>query len=290
MHTIFSSVCDFAAGSEEEASVIGREIASQWSKPRKWDCQRDAVEAPAYDPEERYGFLPGDPRRQFDMGEIIARLVGGNRFHDYQPNYGQTLVCGYANVWGYKDGILADKGVLFNESSLKGAHFIELCDVNKRPLVFLQNITGYRIGRDYVRRGIAKDGAKMIMAQAGVRLPKFTIVCNGSFGAGNYGMCGRAFDARVLLSWSNHQIGVMGGDQVARGARSAGGARMDLPRWWRRRRRMNRSLWLRIATRFPTSTIAARRRRRRVWSSVIWRSISNRSASRSTPALTPATG
>ena len=149
------------------------------------------------------------------MREIIARIVDGSRFHEYQPNYGTTLVCGYANIWGYKVGILANNGVLFNDSSLKGAHFIELCDQNNTPLVFLQNITGYMIGREYERRGISKDGAKMIMAQTCARVPKFTIMCNGSFGAGNYGMCGRAFDARLLFSWPNHQIGVMGGDQAA---------------------------------------------------------------------------
>jgi len=215
MHTSVSGVCDYPASSEDEAIHIGREIASQWDRPRKWDVQREAVEAPAYDPEEIYGILPDDIKKQFDMREIIARIVDGSRFHEYQPNYGATLVCGFANIWGYKVGILANNGVLFNDSSLKGGHFIELCNQNNTPLVFLQNITGYMVGRDYERRGITKDGAKMIMAQACSRVPKFTIMCNGSFGAGNYGMCGRAFDARLLFAWPNHQIGVMGGDQAA---------------------------------------------------------------------------
>ena len=215
MHTTVSGVCDYAAASEDEAIVFGREIVSQWSRARKWDCQQEPVEPPAYDPEELYGILPSDPRRQFDMREIIARMVDGSRFHEYQPDYGATLVCGFANIWGYKVGLIANNGVLFNDSALKGAHFIALCNQNATPLVFLQNITGYMVGREYERRGITKDGAKMIMAQACSRVPKFTVMCNGSFGAGNYGMCGRAFDARFLFSWPNHQIGVMGGEQAA---------------------------------------------------------------------------
>lgn len=215
MHTSVSGTCDYPANDELDAIRIGREIVAQWDRPAKWPCQQEAVEAPAYDPAELYGIIPDDIKKQFDMREVIARIVDGSRFHEYQPNYGQTLLCGYANIWGYKVGILANNGVLFNESTLKGAHFIELCNQNKTPLVFLQNITGYMIGREYERRGITKDGAKMIMAQACSRVPKFTVMCNGSFGAGNYGMCGRAFDARFLFTWPNHQIGVMGGDQAA---------------------------------------------------------------------------
>jgi len=215
MHTSVSGVCDYPASSEAEAIHIGREIVSQWDRARKWECQREPVEAPAYDAEEIYGILPNDARKQFDMREVIARMVDGSRFHEYQPNYGSTLVCGFANIWGFKVGILANNGVLFNDSSLKGGHFIELCNQNNTPLVFLQNITGYMVGREYERRGITKDGAKMIMSQACSRVPKFTVMCNGSFGAGNYGMCGRAFDARLLFAWPNHQIGVMGGDQAA---------------------------------------------------------------------------
>jgi 3-methylcrotonyl-CoA carboxylase beta subunit len=215
MHTTVSGVCDYAAGSEDEAILIGREIVSQWDRPRKWECQQEAVEAPAYDPEDLYGLLPSDPRRQFDMREIIARIVDGSRFHEYQPDYGSTLICGFANIWGYKVGLLANNGVLFNDSALKGGHFIALCNQNATPLVFLQNITGYMVGREYERRGITKDGAKMIMALSCSRVPKFTVMCNGSFGAGNYGMCGRAFDGRFMFTWPNHQIGVMGGEQAA---------------------------------------------------------------------------
>ncbi|MDR3465794.1 MAG: carboxyl transferase domain-containing protein [Xanthobacteraceae bacterium] len=215
MHTSVSGTCDYPAATEDEAILIGREIVAQWDRPAKWPIQRETAEPPAYDPQELYGILPDDIKKQFDMREIIARIVDGSRFHEYQPNYGSTLVCGFANIWGFKVGIVANNGVLFNDSSLKGGHFIELCDQNNTPLVFLQNITGYMIGRDYERRGITKDGAKMIMAQSCARVPKFTVMCNGSFGAGNYGMCGRAFDARLLFAWPNHQIGVMGGDQAA---------------------------------------------------------------------------
>lgn len=215
MHTSVSGSADYPASSEDEAIHLGREIVAQWDRPKKWDCQYEAPEEPAYDPQEIYGIIPDDIKKSFDMREIIARIVDGSRFHEYQPNYGTTLICGYANIWGYKVGILANNGVLFNDSSLKGAHFIELCNQNNTPLVFLQNITGYMIGREYERRGITKDGAKMIMAQSCSRVPKFTVMCNGSFGAGNYGMCGRAFDGRLLFTWPNHQIGVMGGDQAA---------------------------------------------------------------------------
>jgi 3-methylcrotonyl-CoA carboxylase beta subunit len=215
MHTSVSGTCDYPAANEDEAIHIGREIVSQWDRAKKWDIQRGAPENPAYDPQDIYGILPDDIKKSFDMREIIARVVDGSRFHEYQPNYGTTLICGYANIWGFKVGILANNGVLFNDSSLKGAHFIELCNQNNTPLVFLQNITGYMIGREYERRGITKDGAKMIMAQSCSRVPKFSVMCNGSFGAGNYGMCGRAFDGRMLFTWPNHQIGVMGGDQAA---------------------------------------------------------------------------
>lgn len=215
MHTSVSGTCDYPARDEADAIRIGREIVSQWDRPQKWAFQQETPEPPAYDPEELYGIIPNDIKKQFDIREVIARLVDGSRFHEYQPNYGQTLICGYANIWGMKVGILGNNGVLFNESSLKGAHFIELCNQNNTPLLFLQNITGYMIGREYERRGITKDGAKMIMAMSCSRVPKFTVMCNGSFGAGNYGMCGRAFDGRFLFTWPNHQIGVMGGDQAA---------------------------------------------------------------------------
>ncbi len=216
LHTQISGTCDYPANSEEEAIAIGREIIGQWEHTAKWPLQRDPVEEPYYDPDELYGIIPDDIKRAFEMREVIARIVDGSRFHEYQPAYGTTLVCGYANVWGFKVGILANNGVLFNDSALKGAHFIELCNQNNTPLVFLQNITGYMVGREYEAKGITKDGAKMIMAQVGSHVPKFTVMCHGSFGAGNYGMCGRAYDGRFIFSWSNHQIGIMGGEQAAR--------------------------------------------------------------------------
>ncbi len=215
MHTSVSGTCDYFASNEKEAIAIGREIVTQWDQKPKFSVQRETPEDPWYDPEELYGIIPDDIRKPFDMREVIARLVDGSRFSEYQPGYGETMICGFANIWGYKVGILGNNGVLFNDSSLKAAHFMELCNQNKTPLVFLQNITGYMVGKDYEQRGITKDGAKMIMVQACSEVPKFTIMTNGSFGAGNYGMCGRAFDARTLFSWPNSQISVMGSDQAA---------------------------------------------------------------------------
>lgn len=216
MHTSVSGTCDYVASSEDEAIAIGREIVALWSRPKKWDCARDSIEDPYYDPEELYGIIPDNNKKMFDMREVIARICDGSRFHEYQPRYGSAVVCGFANIWGWRVGIVANNGVLFNDSSLKSAHFIELCNQNQTPLVFLQNITGYMVGRDYERLGITKDGAKMIMAQACSHVPKFTVMCSASFGAGNYGMCGRAFDARFLFGWPTYQIATMGGEQAVR--------------------------------------------------------------------------
>jgi 3-methylcrotonyl-CoA carboxylase beta subunit len=215
LHTRTSGTCDYPALDEDDAIAIGREIVSHWQQPRKWPVDRAAPEPPLYDPAELYGIIPDAIKKGFDMREVIARLVDGSRFHEYQPAYGTTLVCGYAHLWGYRIGILANNGVLFNDSALKGAHFIELCNQNNVPILFLQNITGYMVGHDYEAAGITKDGAKMIMALACSHVPKFTVMCHASFGAGNYGMCGRAYDGRFLFTWPNHQIGVMGGEQAA---------------------------------------------------------------------------
>ncbi len=215
MHTTVSGTCDYYAGSEREAIAIGREIVAQWEQPKKWDIQRETPEEPWYDPAELYGIIPDDVKKQFEMREVIARIVDGSRYQEYQPDYGVTLTCGFANIWGYKVGILGNNGVLFNDSSLKAAHFMQLCDKNRTPLVFLQNITGFMVGKEYERAGITKDGAKMVMVQSGVEVPKFTVMTNGSFGAGNYGMCGRAYDPRFLFSWPNSQISVMGAEQAA---------------------------------------------------------------------------
>jgi 3-methylcrotonyl-CoA carboxylase beta subunit len=215
MHTQISGTADYPASTEQEAIAIAREIVAQFPRPEKTRIEWQPPEEPFYDPQELYGIIPRDIKVQFDMREIIARLVDGSRFHEYQPAYGTTLICGFANLWGYKIGILANNGVLFNDSSLKGAHFMELCNQNRVPMLFLQNITGYMVGKEYEARGITKDGAKMIMAQVGSVVPKFTVIVNGSFGAGNYGMCGRAFDARLLFMWPQGQISVMGGEQAA---------------------------------------------------------------------------
>jgi 3-methylcrotonyl-CoA carboxylase beta subunit len=215
LHTQVSGTADYPAATEPEAIALARDIVAQWQRPEKARIERQDPEPPDYDPEELYGIIPRDVKVQFDMREIIARIVDGSRFHEYQPAYGTTLVCGFAHLWGYRVGILANNGVLFNDSSLKGAHFMDLCNRNRTPLVFLQNITGYMVGREYEARGITKDGAKMIMAQIGSVVPKFTVIVNGSFGAGNYGMCGRAFDPRLLFMWPQGQISVMGGEQAA---------------------------------------------------------------------------
>lgn len=215
MHTTVSGTADYAAANEEHALAIAREIVAQWTPPQKTAIDHAAPEEPFYDPQELYGVLPRDSRTTFDMREVIARMVDGSRFHEYQPTYGTTLICGYARIWGYKVGILANNGVLFNDSSLKGAHFIQLCDKNRTPLLFLQNITGFMVGREYERRGISKDGAKLIMAVSGASVPKFTINCNGAFGAGVYGMSGRAFDPRFMFTWPGSGTSVMGAEQAA---------------------------------------------------------------------------
>jgi 3-methylcrotonyl-CoA carboxylase beta subunit len=215
VHTRISGTADYPASNELEAIAIARDVVAQWYRPAKADVEWQEPEDPAYDPQELYGIIPRDIKVQFDMREVIARIVDGSRFHEYQPAYGTTLLCGYAHIWGYKVGILANNGVLFGDSAQKGAHFIELCNQNRTPIVFLQNITGFMVGKDYERGGITKDGAKLIMAVAGSEVPKFTVICNGSFGAGNYGMSGRAFDPRFLFMWPQSQISVMGAEQAA---------------------------------------------------------------------------
>jgi 3-methylcrotonyl-CoA carboxylase beta subunit len=215
MHSSVSGTADYAAASELHALALARDIVGSWPKPGKTALDRTEPEPPDYDVDELYGILPKDPRVQFDMRDVVARLVDGSRFHEYQPDYGTTMLCGFARLWGWRIGILANNGVLFNDSALKGAHFIQLCDKQRIPLLFLQNITGFMVGKDYERRGITKDGAKMIMAVAGASVPKFTVVVNASFGAGTYGMAGRAFDSRLMFAWPNSQVGVMGAEQAA---------------------------------------------------------------------------
>ncbi len=181
--------------------------------PVQWD--RSEAQPPKYDPREIYGIIPSDSRIGYDVREVIARLVDGSEFHEFKARYGTTLVCGFAHIEGHPVGILANNGILFSESALKGAHFIELCTQRGTPLVFLQNITGFMVGKEYENGGIAKDGAKLVMAVACAEVPKFTVVIGGSFGAGNYGMCGRAYSPRQLWMWPNARISVMGGPQAA---------------------------------------------------------------------------
>jgi 3-methylcrotonyl-CoA carboxylase beta subunit len=177
--------------------------------------QTQAVEEPLFGAEEIYGIIPRDHRVPYDVREILARVVDGSRFHEFKENYGTTLVTGFAHIWGYPVGVIANNGVLFSESALKATHFIELCDQRSIPLVFIQNITGFMVGQKYENEGIAKHGAKMVMAVSTARVPKYTVVIGGSHGAGNYGMCGRAYQPRQMWMWPNSRISVMGGEQAA---------------------------------------------------------------------------
>ncbi|MCH7761426.1 methylcrotonoyl-CoA carboxylase [candidate division TA06 bacterium] len=215
VHTRISGVSDHFAENDQHALEITRNIFQSIPPPQKFDVDRSESEDPYYDPEELYGVIPKDSKRSFDMREVIARIVDGSRFHEFKERYGTTLVCGFARIMGYPVGILANNGVLFSESALKGAHFVSLCAVRKIPLLFLQNITGFIVGREYEHGGIAKDGAKMVHAVANADVPKFTILIGGSHGAGNYGMCGRAYGPRFLWMWPNARISVMGGEQAA---------------------------------------------------------------------------
>jgi len=215
VHTRKSGVADYYATNDEHALALARQIVRnlQGRKEIPWDISDP--EPPAADPQELYGLIPEDFRHQTDAREVIARIVDGSRFDEFKANYGETLVTGFARIEGYPVGILANNGVLFAESSQKGAHFIELACKRRVPLVFLQNITGFMVGKEYEWGGIARDGAKLVMAVANAEVPKFTIITGGSFGAGNYAMCGRAYSPRQLWMWPNARISVMGGEQAA---------------------------------------------------------------------------
>jgi acetyl-CoA carboxylase carboxyltransferase component len=216
VHTRRSGVADHLAVDDEHALALARQIVRNLHLPPKqvpWDVA--PAEPPAVDPTDLYGLIPEDFRHQVDPRELIARIVDGSRFAEFKQLYGETLVCGFARIEGMPVGILANNGVLFADSSQKGAHFIELCTSRRVPLVFLQNITGFMVGKEYEEGGIARDGAKLVMAVACADVPKFTVVTGGSFGAGNYAMCGRAYEPRQLWMWPNARISVMGGDQAA---------------------------------------------------------------------------
>jgi acetyl-CoA carboxylase carboxyltransferase component len=216
VHTRVSGVADHFAVNDEHALALARSIVANLAGRRPeppWDVE--APVDPLYDPAELYGIVPESTSTLYDVREVIARLVDASRLHEFKPRYGETLVCGFARIEGFPVGVLANNGVLFSESALKGAHFIQLACKRRVPLLFLQNITGFMVGREYEAGGIAKDGAKLVTAVACAQVPKFTVVIGGSFGAGNYGMCGRAYEPRQLWMWPNARISVMGGDQAA---------------------------------------------------------------------------
>ncbi len=215
VHCTTSGVTDHMAEDDADALRIAREIVEAIPHEKKFPFPVEPPEPPAYDPEELYGILPTDLRQPFEMCEVIARLVDGSRFGEFKKLYGTTLVCGFARIEGIPVGILGNNAVLFSESALKATHFIELCDRRGVPLVFLQNITGFMVGSRYEAGGIAKDGAKMVQAVSNARVPKFTLIAGGSFGAGNYGMCGRAYEPHMLWMWPGARISVMGGQQAA---------------------------------------------------------------------------
>lgn len=215
VHCRISGVSDHYALNDEHAIEITRNITENLPAPGKYELDMADSEEPYYDPEELYGIIPKDLKKSFDTKEVIARIVDGSYFHEFKELYGPTLVCGFARIMGYPVGILANNGVLFSESAVKGAHFISMCAVRRIPLIFLQNITGFIVGKQYEHRGIAKDGAKLVHAVANADVPKFTVIIGGSYGAGNYGMCGRAYGPRILWMWPNAKICVMGGEQAA---------------------------------------------------------------------------
>ncbi|MEX2236912.1 MAG: carboxyl transferase domain-containing protein [Dehalococcoidia bacterium] len=215
VHTELSAVADHYARDDHEALAIARSILANAPAQKHLPWPLTEPDPPLYPAEDLYGIVPEDPRKSFDIREVIARIVDGSRFHEFKALYGPTLVCGFARIMGYPVGIVGNNGILFSESAIKGAHFIELCAKRKIPLVFLQNITGFMVGKRYENEGIARHGAKMVTAVACAQVPKFTVVIGGSYGAGNYAMCGRAYSPRFLWMWPNAKISVMGGEQAA---------------------------------------------------------------------------
>jgi acetyl-CoA carboxylase carboxyltransferase component len=215
VHCRISGVADHYALNDEHALDIARNIVENLEPQKKFDLDMSEPEDPYYDPKEIYGIVPRDIRKPYDIREVIARMVDGSKFQEFKELYGPTIVCGFARIMGHPVGILGNNGVLFSESSMKAAHFITLCTMRKIPLIFLQNITGFIVGRQYEHQGIARDGAKMVHAVANADVPKFTVIVGGSYGAGNYGMCGRAYGPRLLWMWPNARICVMGGDQAS---------------------------------------------------------------------------
>jgi 3-methylcrotonyl-CoA carboxylase beta subunit len=216
MHTSVSGVADYAVDSEDEGIALAREIVGTWARPHKAAADGREPEPPYYDPEELYGIIPDDIKKQFDMREVIARIVDGSLFTEFKPDYGDTLVTGWAYIWGIKVGILGNNGVLFSEASNKATQFMQLCDRDGTPLIFLHNITGFMVGKDYERNGITKDGSKMLMVQANVTVPKISVYVHASQGAGNYAMAGPAWDPRFLFAWPNSRSSIMGSEQAVK--------------------------------------------------------------------------
>jgi 3-methylcrotonyl-CoA carboxylase beta subunit len=214
LHTRLSGVSDHLAEDDRDALEICRSIIATLGR-RPVKPRRIAIDEPLYPAGDLYGLIPSNPRQSFEVREVIARLVDGSRFHEFKTRYGQTLVCGFAHWIGHQVGIVANNGVLFSETALKGAHFVQLCSQRRIPLIFLQNITGFMVGREYEARGIIKDGAKMVQAVATADVPKFTVIIGASHGAGNYAMCGRGYGPRFLFTWPNARISVMGAQQAA---------------------------------------------------------------------------
>ena len=215
VHTRISGVADQLANNDHHALSLARNAVARLNRTKTLEIDVAEVKPPRYDSNEIYGIVPADSRQTYDVREVIARIVDDSDFDEFKPRYGTTLVCGFARIFGYPVGIIGNNGILFGESALKGAHFVELCAMRKIPLVFLQNITGFMVGKQYEHGGIAKHGAKMVTAVACAKVPKLTVLIGGSFGAGNYGMCGRAYDPRFLFMWPNARISVMGGEQAA---------------------------------------------------------------------------
>ena len=216
VHSSVSGTADYAVDSEEEGIALMREIVGTFPRESKVDIERRESEEPYYDPKELHGIIPDDVKKQFDIREVIARIFDGSRFHEFKPDYGTTIVCGFAFLYGWKVGVIGNNGVLFSDSAEKSTQFMQICNRDRVPVIFLQNITGFMVGKNYERSGITKDGAKMLMVQTNLDVPKLTIMTNGSFGAGNYAMCGRAYDPRFLFSYPNSQISVMGMEQAVK--------------------------------------------------------------------------
>jgi 3-methylcrotonyl-CoA carboxylase beta subunit len=216
MHTSVSGTADYAVDTEEEAIALARDVVGTWAPSEKARVDLRVPEEPYYDPDELYGIIPDDIKKQFDMREVVARVVDGSMFHEFKPDYGDTLVTGWAFIWGIKVGILGNNGVLFSEAANKASQFMQLCDRDNVPLLFLHNVTGFMVGKEYERRGITKDGAKMLMVQANVTVPKISVLVHSSQGAGNYAMAGRAWAPRFLFSWPNSRSATMGADQAVK--------------------------------------------------------------------------